>query len=272
MSEGANGGYGRGLSYLRQQREAAQAERSSDRMKSYWPNNREIYEFWFTQEPSEMIGPLIHPSEGKKRDGSTYPKDVLCERKTYDDPKEMCKHCMAGEKGPWSRYATRIWVVKIYHKRPPADLAAAQSAGWKIVPRGGTDQKLYVEPVNGPRFWLFKDAIAEQIEASYAGEIDDNDRTPTILDRAFRLEVTGEKQTRVDHLKPLKVEPMPKEIADAIAALPTLEETLIDKLGERKPRGDAGFQGPPIDTYEDEGDPGPAEPFDEELVSFDDEN
>lgn len=273
MSDGANGGYGRGLAYLRQQREANQAARGSgDHMPSYWPNNREIYEFWFTQEPDAILGPMIHPTEGKRRDGSTYPKDVLCARFTYDEPKEKCPLCVAGEKGPWSRYATIVWVVKIFHKTPPADLVKAQSEGWTTVKRGGTDQLLYVEPVNAPRFFMFKDNIAEQIESAYAGDIDDNDRKPTVLDRPFRLEVTGEKQSRVDNLKPLKVEPMPKAVKDGIAAMPSVEDTLVDKLGQRKPGGQAAaFQGPPIDTFEEEGDPGPVEPFDEELVSFDDE-
>lgn len=255
--------WGKGLSYLHQQREAY-ANSSGNRMQAYWPNAREIYEFRFTQEVNDFIVPLVHLEERTKRDGGKYTTEVLCARETYEDPKEKCEKCMSGSyKGPFFRTVTLVWVERIFHLYPPKE---GQGADWKRVKRAGTDSVVYVEDVNAPRFFCFKDPIADQIEAANLGDIDlseENTRVPTVMDRAFRIEVTGEKQSRRDILKPQAIKPPTVEQLEAWRELPSVEEVLIDKMGERKTSTKVQV------TLGDDGDPGPDEPVDlDDLVVF----
>lgn len=257
-------GYGRGLAYLRQQREAH--PRNENRMMSFWPSPREIAQFWWMTAPEDFLIVLIHGVDRPKRGGGTYTADVLCSRKSYDEPKENCEYCVAGAKGPWYRTCGYIWIEKIYHKFPPQD---GKGADWKVVNRQGTDQKLWVEEVNAPRFWSMKDAMSEQVESAYLGDIDDTARVPTLFDRPYRVDVTGEGSTRRDNLKGLEPKEMPQAVKDARAAMAPLEETVQDKMGERKVKASNGGGGAP-ETFYDDGDPGPPEPTadDDELITF----
>lgn len=262
--------YGRGLSYLRQQREA-HPQRSESTMLSFWPSPNEITQFWFLNEPDEFLIPLIHSVERTRRSPkpgqkATYSADVLCGRHSYDEPKEQCEYCVADAKGPWQRAAAYIFVEKVFHKNPPPE---GKGVDWKPLRRAGTDQTIWEETVNAPRFFMMKDAMAEQVEAEYLGDPDNQTRTPTLLDRPFRVDVTGEGATRRDVLKHQDPRPMPADAVEARTSLPPLEETAVAKMGERKitPRTNIT----PDDLPFHDGDPGPTEPVVDEndLISFD---
>ena len=252
---------GKGFAFLRQQREAHPSR--GDRMMSFWPSPKDIAQFWFATTAEDAFVPLVHGVERKRRDGSTYTADALCQRATYDEPKENCPLCVAGAKGPWYRTCMYVWVDKVYHKFPPPE-----GKTWKKVQRANSDQALWLEEVNGPRFWMMKDAMAEQVEAAYLGDPDDTDRVPTLFDRPYRVDVTGEGSTRRDILKPLDKKEMPAEVLEGIKALPPIEVTAQDKMGERKPTEATTVV--TDDLPFDDSDPGPSEPpVDEsELISF----
>lgn len=259
-------GFNRGLAFMRQQREAY-ANRPRERsMFSFWPKKDQVAQFWWLTAPENMMIILTHPMQRQRRNGGKpYPVDVLCTRKTYDDPKESCDYCVAGEKGPFWRTCAYVYIEAIFHFDEPTE---EQKKTWKAQ-RRADGSTIWKEDVNQVQLFVMKDAMTEQVEAVYAGDPEEPAWVPTLFDRPFRVEVTGEGGSRRDILQPRDRKEMPAEVKAAMDSAPPLEETVIDKMGERKvkERSSAGST-PPLDDFD--GDPGPTEPAydEEEVVKF----
>lgn len=233
------GGYGRGLAYMREQ--AAAAGNYGPRMKKLWVSVGEVAKFWFLQEPDDIIVPLVHQMliQPKRPGAKPWNKDVLCLRRSLQDPAERCPRCAAGEPGPWPRSVTPVWVEAVIHASP----APAGAPAWTPVPRQGLEGTFYREDAHELYLLIMKGSLVEQVLAAYEGISDAFDETPqatstsrTILNRPFtikRLSI-GSNKTQ-DTIAPLGPATAPPEVVELrTTGAPDYEAIIDAEFGEGK--------------------------------------
>lgn len=277
-----SGGYGRGLAFLRGQQEAY-GGRDNTYLKNLFLKDGDKAKIWFVNDAEQCVNPLIHmvPMTTKK---GTWNKDVLCARRTYEEPQENCPLCVAGEKGPWFRAFFLVAVEFIIHPYPNP------SAGWKPVSMRGTT--VYREDCKDLRLLSAKDKMATQIQNLYLGVTDllgegevDASEPCSLLGRPFLLSVEGSGAARQDLISKLEFKgEVPVEISALIGNAPDLVGVIEGHMthdsmkGQRRPAVTGGASGTtasaaPMDELDlggavDLDDPNIPAMADDELVDF----
>ncbi len=281
-----NGGYGRGLDYLREEREKESARGGG--MMKLWIKGGQQASFWFITDVNDFRVPLIHIVPKTRRDGSPWQKDVACAKRRLDDdtPCRLCALRERGDetiKGPWTRWVGFVYVQDVVSrdkpKRPLGELETRQAGG----------KSVYVQHVNQTWLVVAKTDLQGQIEEAYFGDPmdpDNEDRDPTLLDRQYII--TRAKGGRTsESLKSREPSDAPEDVVAARADAPDLDEVINKEFGDemqgekkRKPASGSGrreFEPDKIPTSADFDDDGDGFNFDDEdgdddLGGFDDED
>ena len=251
---------------MRQQQAASSSWGS--RTKRLWLTEGEIAKFWFLQEPTDFVVPLMHGVPVPRKGGGTWSKDVLCARRSLQDPVEKCELCVSQVPGPWPRSVTFVWVDQIAHPKPPS---AGQD--WKPIRRGGGGTTTYyAETVRDLRVFILKSRLADQLDMEYQGVADaleedgggSTGRHQTVLNRPFRLKRTGSGPQSVDVLESQDPVTVPAEVVAARRDLGDVDALIEAEFSDHATTG--GGERPAAGGGERAGED--AFDGDDDLVSF----
>lgn len=231
-------GLNRGLSFLKEQQEAA-AERQAAKdnpIWKLWVSSGDTARYWHLVKDvdTDMKVPLVHSMEKTvmqgPRKGNKFQVDVLCQRDSFEDPEEDCEYCMEAVPGPWYRLITWVYVDQILHATNTKD----KDGKWELKKRG--TGKIYVEtPEPNVRMLIMKTRLTNQVMARY-------EEYGTLYDRYYKLEKTGSGQQTVELLLPDSEIAVPAEVEEAYRNLMPLEDAIRQEFGRftTKPKSREG--------------------------------
>lgn len=260
------GGFGRGFAFLQEQKEAFGS--SGDYTPKLWLYEKETAKFWFLTDGDDVVVPLLHSVPTPKKGGGTWNKDVLCERRTFEDPVEQCSFCVAGANGPWPRGVFWVYVDFILrNKQDEKRTLEAMNYGGNTV---------YRQKVEAPWLLVANPKLMAQVVAAYSGTTDilsedtkvDASAPTTLLNRPFTLErLEGSGANTQNILKGGNPTQVPSHILAARQNVPDLSETVELNFADGKKKstvrvsatsGVSGGMGEGLPVLDDA-----------ELVSFD---
>jgi len=269
-------GFGKGLGFIQQQREKIPSGFGQSYTKKLWLKDGETAKFYFLLDVNDLPTVFLHPVRRQRRNGPDYTVDVLCGRRSYDDPVEACRLCSSGDSVPALRVVVPVWVSLIIHPNKP------DGVSWQPIrvrdQGSGATMQMYKEDVNEIRLFIMKPRVLDQLQRYVMTGGDDIDPQPrdTICDRAFRLRVLGSGVSRVDTLTHEQVAEVPDEVRRAAkeVAARDIDAWLISEFADEEVTGPvATRQREPETISYDRGRPPQPPPFgsedeEEEVITF----
>ena len=222
------GGVGRGIDFLREQREKrGYGGSSQDRMKQFWlQDDQDRAHMYFGTDGDACVVRGYHSRQIAGRNGKQdWTKEIVCPRTlAFDAAGEQddsipCTDCDGGD-NPWLKPAFYVYVDFIDHATP-GDGRQQGKRGNLVV---------YREPVREVRLWLVKTKDQPRIFDKF-GEF------ATLLDAPYDFTRFGvRKATNTSYELARGVpEPRPQAVTDALGAVPDLAEVVARDFCDRVP-------------------------------------
>lgn len=217
--------YGKGLAYLKQQRESMPSTSFGPRINKLWLKDGQTAKFYFMWDHDEVPVIMTHSVKKVTANGKQFSLDQLCARETYSDPIEKCNYCMAKESGPFLTIVAPVWVDFIMYNSKPDGVNA------KLIE--SKTQKAWKQEVNA--MWLYpikgKEQKKFEIYLETGGDILDPNPVESILGYAFTLAVTGEKTSKDADLKARPEMLAPDSVKEEISKRPNIDELILNEYG-----------------------------------------
>lgn len=223
------GGVGRGIDFLREQREKrGYGGTAREYMKGFWlVDDQDRARMFFGTEGDQCVVRGYHTRQIQGRNGKRdWTKELVCPRtRAFElggeaDESIPCTDCDGGDQA-WLKPAFYVYVVHIDHNQP--------APGRQQGKRGNLI--VYREPINEVRLWLVKTKDQPRISDKF-GEFG------TLLDVSYdftRFGAKGQQGTSYS-LERNAAEPRPQAVTDAFLAVPDLAEVVARDFADRAPQ------------------------------------